>query len=191
MSFFFGLFPDQKTVHRIKKVVGEVGMTFDGFDIPVRWSDPNKYHLTILHLGENLNILKRFLIRYKVKKFAFQPFSVRLGNIKLGISRKYKELVYLDVAQGGEDLRKLYLELKKICKTKNNDNFIPHITLGRVSKDLTDQEHFNLCRDLGYITEKLEISDIKFDVQEVRLVKSKEGKYQVLMKLEDSSKISS
>lgn len=191
MSFFLGVFPDEKSVHSIKKVVGELGMVFDGFEIPVRWSSPDKFHITVLHLGEKLPIYKRWILQYRLKKLNPVRFQLKLGKVRLGISRKYKELIYIDLEEGGDELRKLFLELKNILKVKTEGNFIPHLTLGRVSKELTDQEHLNICRDLSIVAKKLNIGDIKFTVNEIHLVKSSEGNYEILLTLSDSSKISS
>lgn len=189
MSFFLGIFPDKATVDQIKKVVVEVGKVFDGFDIPVRWSEPGTYHMTLIYLGEKLPFYKRLFFKYKLKSFSLTRFKVRLNKVKLGINRKYKELIYIDLLEGGEEMRKLYLELRTLLNLQDDSNFIPHLTLGRVSKDLTDQEYANICRDLSVVTGKLGIDEIQFFVNELKLVKSEDGKYQVLMNFSDSSNI--
>jgi 2'-5' RNA ligase len=189
MSFFIGLFPDDSTVNDIKKVVGEVGKVFDGFDIPIRWSKPEKYHVTLIHLGDSLPLHKRLILKYQLKNFTLKRFKIRFNTVKLGISRKYKELLYLDLLEGGDDMRELFFKLRNILNLQDDSNFLPHLTLGRVSKELTDQEYSNICRDLSVVTKKLDINKIQFFVNELRLVKSTEEGYQVLMTFSDSSNI--
>jgi 2'-5' RNA ligase len=189
MSFFIGLFPDDSTVNDIKKVVGEIGKVFDGFDIPIRWSKPEKYHVTLIHLGDSLPLHKRLILKYKLKNFTLKRFKIRFNSVKLGISRKYKELLYLDLLEGGDDMRELFFKLRNILNLQDDSNFLPHLTLGRVSKELTDQEYSNICRDLSVVTKKLDIDKIQFFVNELRLVKSTEEGYQVLMSFSDSSNI--
>jgi 2'-5' RNA ligase len=189
MSFFLGIFPDKTTEEQIKKVVLEVENVFDGFGIPVRWSEPDTYHMTLIYLGENLPSYKRIFFKYKLKKFSLKRFKLKFNKVKLGISRKYKELIYMDLLEGGEEMRKLYLELRNLLNLQDDSNFIPHLTLGRVSKELTDQEYANICRDLSVVTGKLDINKIQFFVNELKLVKSEDGKYQVLMNFSDSSNI--
>lgn len=189
MSFFIGLFPDKDTVNDIKKVVGEVGKVFDGFNIPVRWTKPEKYHMTLIHLGDSLPFYKRLFFKYKLKTFTLKRFKIKFNTVKLGISRKYKELIYLDVLEGGEEMRELFLKLRNMLHLQDDSNFLPHLTLGRVSKELTDQEYSNICRDLGVVTKKLDIDKVQFFVNELRLVKSEEEGYQVLMSFSDSSNI--
>lgn len=189
MSFFIGLFPDENTVNDIKKVVGEIGKVFDGFNIPVRWTKPEKYHMTLIHLGDSLPFYKRIFFKYKLKTFTLKRFKIKFNTVKLGISRKYKELIYLDVLEGGEEMRELFLKLRNMLHLQDDSNFLPHLTLGRVSKELTDQEYSNICRDLGVVTKKLDIDKVQFFVNELRLVKSEEEGYQVLMSFSDSSNI--
>jgi len=174
MSFFIGLFPDDSTINDIKKVVGEVGKVFDGFDIPIRWSKPEKYHVTLIHLRDSLPLHKRLILKYKLKNFTLKRFKIRFNSVKLGISRKYKELLYLDLLEGGDDMRELFFKLRNILNLQDDSNFLPHLTLGRVSKELTDQEYSNICRDLSVVTKKLDIDKIQFFVNELRLVKSTE-----------------
>ena len=191
MNFFLGFFPDEKSKFKISKVISEIQNIFEGQQIPVRWSKPATYHMTILHIGNKLPFFKKLLIQKKLQNFKFKPFKIQFNAIKLGISRKYKELIYLDTKEGGEEMRDLLYAFRKTLGISDIGNFIPHLTLGRVSKDLTKQEHTNLCRDLAVVSKKLYIDEIEFEIKEVSLVKGENGGYEVLMKLRDLSKISS
>lgn len=188
-SFFIGIFPDKKTIEDIKGTVGQIEEVFEGFEIPVRWSQPKKYHMILIHLGSDLPFYKNILLKKKLKSFAFKRFKIKFNTVKLGISRKYKELIYLDLLEGGDDMRELFLELRNVLNIKDDTNFLPHLTLGRVSKELTDQEYTNICRDLNVVTKKLDIDKIGFFVNELKLVKSQDGEYQALISFSDSSNI--
>ena len=61
----------------------------------------------------------------------------------------------------------------------------------RVSKDLTDQEYSNICRDLQVVSKDLDIAEIEFTVDQLRLIKSSEGNYEILMSFNDSARIKS
>ena len=56
----------------------EVGRVFADFQIPVRWSKPETYHMTVLHVGERLSIFKRLVWRFKLKTICIKPFKVSL-----------------------------------------------------------------------------------------------------------------
>lgn len=187
MSFFLGIFPDEDSIKALQEVVKETSQVFEGFEIPVRWSKPENYHMTVIHFGERLSFLKKILLKYKLKKLPLKKFKIKFHTVKLGISRKYKELIYLDLLEGGDEMRKLFLKLREFLNIKYDTNFIPHFTLGRVSKELTDQEYSNICKDLSIVAKRLDISDIEFYVTGIKLVKSKDGEYQVLMNFSDFS----
>ena len=191
MSFFLGIFPDKESSNKIQDVASGIEDVFSGFEIPVRWMKPENYHITLLHFGEHLPIYKKIFFKKRLNKFNLKKFKVRFNTVKLGISRRYKELIYLDLLEGGDEMRKLFLELEKTLKTNNEGNFTPHLTLGRVSKDLTQQEYGNICRDLQVVSKDLKIEKIEFLVNELKLVKSKEGTYEVLISFSDSSRIKS
>ena len=188
MNFFLGFFPDEKSNYKIRKVVGEVGRIFDDFSIPVRWVKPESYHISLYYLGERLLIIKRFFLSRRLTKLKFKPFTITLREVKLGIFRQYKDLVYLDLKEGGDHLRDILLEVRGIVKGDDINKFVPHLTIGRVSKDLSEQEYRNIVKDISNISKKLNIEEISFEVSELYLVKSREGVYKILMRFNDSFK---
>lgn len=179
MNYFLGFFPDDDSRKKISDVAVGVKDVFEGFDIKVRWSQPKSYHITVLFLGTKFPFPKVLMCKQKLKKFSFRKFKVRFNSIKLGISRKYRELLYLDLLEGGDEMRQLHLELRNITGTKEDTNFIPHLTLGRINKDLSTQEYMNIAKDLSVVTKKLKVNKIEFEVQSIDLVKSEEGLYSI------------
>jgi len=187
MNYFLGFLPDEKANYKIRKIVGEVGRVFKDFDIPVRWVKPETYHITLLTLGDRLGFFSKIFLKRKVKRIPFKPFDISLGKVKLGISRKYRELIYIDINDGGEELRELLLLARKYIKSSDSTTFVPHITIGRVSKDLSEEEYRNLVKDIHNISKTLDIENISFRVSEMYLIRSKEGDYSLLMKFDAKS----
>ena len=185
MNYFLGFFPSDEARNCIKKAVREVGKCFDGFEIPVRWLEPEMYQMTLLNLGNSMPFYKLIYYKYKLKPFYLRRFKVRFNTVKLGISRKYKELIYLDLLEGGDEMRKTFMELRKIFNLKSENNFVPHLTLGRVSKDLTNQEYSNVCRDLTRVSESIDVKEIEFYVSNLELVQNDDHSYKVLMNLNE------
>lgn len=183
MSIFLGFFPDSKSKDEIVSVTESVKEVFEGFGIDVRWSSPKTYHCTLLYVGNAVSPISLILYKMYLKKFLFKKFTVRFNSVKLGISRKYRELIYLDLLEGGEQMREIYLQLKQILKNKEDVNFIPHLTLGRVNKDLTQQESINIAKDLSNVSKRMGVNKISFEVSGIDLVKSEDGEYQVQMSI--------
>jgi len=183
MNFFLGFCPDESANHKIRKMIGELGEIFDGLQIPVRWSDPASYHLYILTLGSNFSFLKLLWFKYKLKGFTVRPFKVAFNTVHIGISRKYKELIYLDLKEGGEEMRNLLFELRKRLTIKDQGKFIPHLVLGRVSADLSNQEYTNISKDLYRVAKGLDIKKIEFEVTGLKLIKNSSTGFQILLEL--------
>ena len=186
MSIFLGFFPDSKSKDEIVTVTESVKEIFQDFGIDVRWSNPKTYHCTLLFVGNKVSPILLVIYKLYLKKFTFKKFTIRFNAVKLGISRKYRELIYLDVLEGGEQMREIYLQLKHLLKNKTDVHFLPHLTLGRVNKDLTQQESINIAKDLVNVSKRTNVNKISFEVQSIDLVKSEDGVYTVQMSITSS-----
>lgn len=180
MSFFIGFVPDGNSNKEIENCVDSVRDVFDGLGIDVRWSSSKAYHLTLVYLGESIGFLRKLYIKYKLRKFNFANFNVQLGGVKMGSSRRYRELIFLEVLKGGEEMRKMCLMLRSLLGLNKDVNFIPHLTLGRVNKDLTPQEYSNVVKDLSVISKKIKHREISFVVNSIDMIKVEGGAYQIL-----------
>jgi 2'-5' RNA ligase len=181
MNFFVGIIPDDSTNHKIRKVVREVGRVFEGQQIPVRWVNPDTFHVTVLFVGKDISPVRKILLKKKVKKILFKPFKISFKSLKLGIAGKYKELIYLAIDKGDDEVRAITEQLDPQGSIRGANSFIPHLTLGRVSKELTDEESRNLLKDIGRVSNQVGIEGIVFDVREIFLLKSKDGVYEIVM----------
>lgn len=184
MSFFLGFVPSDNACKKIVKVSDNVKKVFEGFDIDARWSCPSMYSVSVVSLGENVSFLKMAYLKYRLKKFAFKKFTIKFGSVKLGITRRYKELVFLEVQKGGDDMRELCLSLRKTLKLKEDVNLIPHLTLGRVNKELSQQEYSNIVKDLAMISKNLQEEDITFTVNSIDIIKMVDGNCNILNSVE-------
>lgn len=183
MDFFLGSCPDKECIPQIKKVVGEIGHIFNDLNIPVRWADPQSYHIHILSLGKTMPFFRYHWIMYKLKSFTFKPFKVVFGTVKLGTNKRYKELVYLDLKEGGDSMRELLLSIRKTLGIKDEASFIPHLVLGRVSKDLSNQEALNISKDIYRVAKKLNIDKIEYYLNGITLMKHSSGGFSILLEL--------
>lgn len=183
-NYFLGFFLDSTSNHKVRKVVGEVGRVFDGQDINVRWNKPDNYHISLLYIGLNINPINLFFIESKLKKIRIPRFKISLDKCDLGIVRHYKGLVYLSVKDGGEHLRDLVFTFRNTFNSGDASIYLPHLSLGRASKDLSNEEQRNIQSDLRNITPSLKLNEIVFDSTSLYLVESTNGDYKLLKKLE-------
>jgi len=184
MSYFLGFIPDKEASYQISRVVAHISTLFDDFDIPVRWVKPNTSHISLCYLGDNMFFPKEYLLKKKISKIPFKKFKVSFNTVKVGISRNYQELVYLDLIQGGGELREYFSQVRKVLGEKDSSLFVPHLTIGRISKDLSKEEYRNVSSDVTRVSRRLKLNDIQFTIDSMYLIHSKDGVYTFKMKFD-------
>jgi 2'-5' RNA ligase len=183
MNYFLGFFLNDQSRKEVVHKLGKVSRVFSDMGIPVRWIKPSDYHIKIQNLYGFMNPLKRVYISCKLKKLFQEPISISLGNVKLGTTRSLKGLVYIEIEKGGGLLRKLRYNMIKGLKLKDNTQFIPHIAIGRINKDLGSQEISNILKDIDNIARKENMQNKNpIDINEINLVKVEKGNYEILKK---------
>ena len=187
MNHFLGFFVDDQTRKHVVKKVGKVSTIFSGMHIQVRWVKPSDYHIKLQNLKGQVGPLKQIYIKKKITEILKKPVALSLGDIKLGMNRNLRGLIYLEIDDGGELLRELRYEMIRNLKIKDNVQFVPHIALGRINKDLSRQEISNILKDIENISKNESASKHKFYLKEIELVKIEEGNYKVLKKFETES----
>lgn len=185
-NYSLGFLLDEKTNYKIRKIVGEIGRVFEGQEIPISWFKPEHFFVELMNFGYSFDFIQRFFLDRTVSKLIYSPVQISLNRSEVGISRKYKELVYLSIGEGGDKLRDMVFHLRKTLRKKDFSNYIPRISLGRINKDITDQEITNLKTDLLNIEKKLELPKITFLCTELSFIEYDEVQTKVLRKFETS-----
>ncbi len=180
MNYFLGFYPNQETSYRVGKIISSLDTIFEGQNIKVRWLTPDKYHISLLYIGSSLNFIDKLALDMKLKKFDIPMINMKFDKVAVGISRGYKELVYLTIGDGGEELRKLAFDLRGRLKKNDSEKFIPHLTLGRISKDLSSEEFKNITLDVREMNKSLKLDDISFTTKKLFLIESDNTTYRVV-----------
>jgi len=152
---------------------------FESQGINVNWVKEENFHVSIIFVGHDIGIVKKQLVKVSLNKLAFTPFKISIEKIKLGISSKYRELVYLSIDRGADELREELLRVVKTASVKREQAFIPHITLGSVSKELTNEEYRNLSSQIDIFNKKNKI-DIEFDAEKLLFMESDLTNYRIV-----------
>ena len=184
MNYFLGFFLDDKSRKQIVKSVGRISTIFSGMGIEVRWIKPAHYHIEIQKFEGNVGLIRRWYISYRIKKLLKKRIQISLGRIRLGVSKRARGLLYIEIEDGGDLLRELRYELLNILKIKDNVQFIPYVSIGRINKDLSKQEISNISKDMENVSKKFNHVGTKMSVSEIDLIRSKESHYEILKKFE-------
>lgn len=107
--------------------------------IKVKWEEPAKFHLTLRFLGdiqeEKINPLFETLDRLK---FDFEELVYETGSIGFFPNSKYPNVVFGGLNEISGSTNQLVELIDRIILNfgvKPDKRFIPHITLGRFSRD--------------------------------------------------------
>jgi 2'-5' RNA ligase len=166
MKYFLGYQLSNEVCDQLEDISKKASKIFEGQDIPVRWNERGQYRIS-LHEYERLNFLQKILIKKKLQKLETKSLTISFHMVKLGVSKRMKDLVYISIDQGGEDIRDLKERIVKELGIKNTSLFVPHIIIGRVSKDVTKQESSNIIKDLENLQKQ--VKGIRFTIKDFNL----------------------
>ena len=148
---------------RLKDKIADLQKRFHGIDIKL--VEKQNLHFCLKFLGEadesQINDIKAVID--KVAK-QFEPFEINIAGLNAFPSKNYVKVVFLEVKKGREIMKAISYMLEELGK--ENRDFIPHLTLGRVKSGQGKEKLKKLLREL----EDIEIG--KMDVNEIRLIKS-------------------
>lgn len=182
MSYFLGVFPNESEKGQMAQLTPKYASIFDSQDIPVYYPEASKYHLTLLYLGDRLNAFSRFKIGRALKNFKRIPFNAQINGARLGFGyNRNPGLLHLTVTDKGNEFRNMVSELSALLNVRREKIFLPHITIGRVRKELTQMEYLNLSeavklQNINVFGE----GELDFTPLNISLVKSEDGNYMTI-----------
>ncbi|HNW90086.1 MAG TPA: RNA 2',3'-cyclic phosphodiesterase [Bacteroidales bacterium] len=130
-------------------------------DSSIRWVDPKNLHLTLKFFGETPEE-KITAIEEALEKIHLAPFDFGLGNLKIFGSRYHPRVLFVEALKA-ESFKLLsdliHDQIKLLGYETDRQNFVPHLTLGRIKK----------ISDLKYFQKKIsEYSEIVLQTQHVK-----------------------
>lgn len=125
-------------------------LKFDLFDDQIKWVDENKMHLTLKFFGDT-DEGKIPLICEILKNAAKLTGQFEIDIQRTGIfGSKYEPRVIWFGIEKSEELQALYFNitenLQKIGYIPDRQNFVPHLTIGRIKK-IADKNFFQKVID--------------------------------------------
>lgn len=120
-------------------------------DEKINWVQLNNLHLTLRFLGKTetskVPAIKSALIN---TMHLFHNFTIETGKIGLFGSKHSPKVIWLEIKSSGllEQLEiVLSEELKKSGFERDNQNFVAHLTLGRIPTQLKSRKYFQQIID--------------------------------------------
>lgn len=135
MRLFVSIQPPAEVLNYIETIISNLS----GLNrrVPIKWSARNTLHITVLFIG-NISedaVTKIGNILDNITKI-FPPFYIELTAIDLIKHKQYPKVIMLKAHDQSGTLKKihdnLFEALGGYLEKKNNKEFKPHITLGRI-----------------------------------------------------------
>lgn len=132
---FIAIKASQRVNNNVAKVVGRLAAVCDQY----RWVEPENLHVTLNFVGDVVDIEVPELC--KLIKNAIEPlesFDMSLRGVSGFSSEKEPRVLWIGVDEGSENLKQLYQTLADVLHhwgvNKDRNEYIPHMTMGRVSR---------------------------------------------------------
>lgn len=129
----------------------------------VHWIEPKYLHLTLKFFGPTSDKRSKKIIDLLSQLFEdTKVFDVTICKLAMFGSRGAPKVLWMGIEQEQElkDLVKsIQSEIDKIYTYKDNQNFVPHISIGRIIKtnsNPTFQKQLKKLRDIDYPTFKVD-----------------------------------
>ncbi len=136
---FIGIDFDGETKKEIISTINQLQKEF--YNLPIKWTKPNNLHLTLKFIAE-FPISKMELLNAHISSSVKEIKPFKLYFTKPGVfpSKNNPKIVWL----GFENNKSLYCiveslnnNLQKIGLQRENKKFSPHLTIGRIKKNLS------------------------------------------------------
>jgi RNA 2',3'-cyclic 3'-phosphodiesterase len=112
-------------------------------DSVIKWVETENLHLTLKFFGET-HEEKITEIESVLKNIHVAPFDFEIGNLKIFGSRYNPRVLFLEALNSGPFVILSGLvneQLKPLGYETDRQNFVPHLTLGRI-KSISDKKYF-------------------------------------------------
>lgn len=129
----------------VKEKLFLIERDFLKYNLPVKWVEKDNFHITLAFLGnqrlENLDTLVKI---GEQTALSFKPFFISLKGIGAFPSLKWPRVIWVGLEEI-EEMQKIYEILNKNL-LKNGfqiekKDFLPHITIGRARKKISNFEN--------------------------------------------------
>ena len=152
---------------KLKVIQDDVKLALN--DYKVKWENPDKFHLTLRFLGDiNEDKIDELIFVLDRLKFDFELLKFTSGGVGFFPNEKYPNVVFVDLAEKGNNSDKLVEFIDRIILNfgvKPEKRFIPHITLGRFSRD----KRAKIDKPINVKTEPFEITFDSFHLMKSNL----------------------
>ncbi len=178
MNRHLGYTLDNHTILQVVNGIDSVKTLVEDYDIEISWFSPKVIYIPLYRIEYLSDIISRYILSKKIKGVDQSSFSGRVDGIDLGLSGKYKGLIYLSLDDlSSKKIRNNYYFVDEKLKVSSNAlDFIPHIPIARLSRDINELEIVNFRSHLKNIYRQSKVDSITFSTDILSYIKYLDGK---------------
>ena len=149
----------------LKKKIEEVQTPLKKLGADVSWVKPGNVHATLKFLGEvPEDKIERVFEGTKKALEGIKGFKLSLKDLGCFPNMKRPRVVWIGVEKGKEELalmaKKIEQEMENIGYPKENREFSPHLTIGRVKSPKNIERLAEQIKTTNFQTEEIEIKEV-------------------------------
>lgn len=161
---FLSLNFDDSVKVKIAEIQKELQKKLSGY--PVKWENPEKFHMTVRFLGDVYeNVLSEIIRGLDEAKFGFRSMNFHSNGIGFFPNPRRPNVIFIGLEEDGRNSEILVNEIDKVITgvgINPDKKFVAHITLGRFRRenrsgvnpdDLIEFEPFNVSFNSYYLME--------------------------------------
>ncbi len=122
---------------RIKRKLYEASEMLQG----VRRVRKENLHITLHFFGEKTKKEMR-IINERLEQVSFKPFKLSVEGIGFFPSEKFVRVIWAGVKEGREEMQRLHKNILSSFGIKEEERFIPHVTLARANRFVPSLKDF-------------------------------------------------
>jgi len=149
----------------LKKKIGELQTPLKKLGADVSWVKPENVHATLKFLGEvTEDKIEKVSSGTKKALEGIKAFNLSLKDLGCFPSIKRPRVVWIGVEKGKEELalmaKKIEQEMEAIGYPRENREFSPHLTIGRVKSPKNIEKLAEQIKTTNFQTEEIEIIEV-------------------------------
>ncbi len=130
----------------------------------VTWVEPKNYHFTLKFIGAvEEHMIPAIADRLRSVAAGTDPFELYLGAFDILPEEGAARIIYLQVGGGEEEMNDTEYEVEEalvdIGVNKKDKQFLAHMTIGRIRKDIGLEEIKDMIKKLRGISREFEVRE--------------------------------
>jgi len=156
----------------LKKKIEELQNPLKRINTDVSWVKPGNVHATLKFLGEvSEDKIEKIFEGTKLALEGMKVFKLSLRDLGCFPNLKRPRVIWIGVDKGKQELslmqKKIEDEMGKIGFTREDREFSPHLTIGRVKSPKNIEKLTELIKNINFQTGEIEIKEVVMMISEL------------------------